>query len=90
MVDTPGGATTSKSKGAPKRSVWLTYPDPQAAGAFMATVSADGKAVQTSQPMDTADDLALFLARGRVTSPSPVSPTGAPARGGLGDTGGWG
>lgn len=64
VVDTPGGATQSGGKGAPQRSLWLTYPEAQVAGAFMATVKVGTQAVQTSQPMDTADELALFLARG--------------------------
>lgn len=77
VVDTPGGTTRRKGKDAPQRSLWLTYPEAQAAGAFMATVKLGGTAVQTSQPMDTADDLLLFLARGSYLSLTDITP-GAP------------
>ena len=65
VVDTPGGTTQSKGKrGAPSRASALTYADTRAGGAFMATVTVNDKVVQTSQPMDDGNELALFLARG--------------------------
>jgi hypothetical protein len=65
VVDTPGGTTQSKGKrGAPSRPSALTYADARAGGAFMATVTVNDKVVQTSQPMDDGNELALFLARG--------------------------
>ena len=74
VVTTPGGTTqsskSSKSKSSgngngAQRSALLTYPEQHAPGdTFMATVSLGGKAVQTSQPMTTQDELAQFLSSG--------------------------
>jgi hypothetical protein len=67
--DTPGGTTrASKGKNAPARPALLTYSAPQAAGAFMATVSLGSTILAVSQPLDTAAELAEFLA-GPTASP---------------------
>src|SRR5947209_6932553 len=64
VTATPGLFTQSEREGEPEpeRSEFLTYPEPQATGTFMGTVKLGGKLVAASQPLDTAGELADWLA----------------------------